>query len=33
VRISLTGTERLIAWILVFALFLANWAYVIFYVG
>ena len=33
VRISLTGTERLIAWILVFALFLANWIYIIFYVG
>ncbi len=32
-RISLTGTERLIAWILVFALFLANWIYIIFYVG
>lgn len=33
VRINLTSTERLITWILVFALFLANWAYVIFYVG
>jgi hypothetical protein len=33
VRISLTGTERLIAWVLAFALFLANWAYVILYVG
>lgn len=32
-RISLKGTERLIAWILVFALFLANWIYIIFYVG
>lgn len=33
VRISLTGTERSVTWILAVALFLANWAYVIFYVG
>ncbi|MHC4559308.1 MAG: DUF2752 domain-containing protein [Planctomycetota bacterium] len=33
VRISLTSTERSFAWILAVALFFANWAYVIFYVG
>ncbi len=33
VRISLTSTERVIAWILVVTLFFFNWVYVIFYVG
>lgn len=33
VRISLTSTERSIAWILAVVLFFANWAYVICYVG
>jgi len=33
VRISLTDRERRIAWIVVFVLFLANWGYVIKYVG
>ncbi len=33
VRISLTSTERGTAWVLAVALFLANWAYVILYVG
>jgi hypothetical protein len=32
-RIDLTGKERSAAWILVGVLFLANWAYVIFFVG
>jgi len=32
-RINLTGTERSAAWILVGALFFANWGYVIFFVG
>jgi hypothetical protein len=31
--ISLTRTERSIAWIAAGALFVANWIYVIFYVG
>ncbi len=33
VRISLTRTERSAAWVLAAVLFLANWAYVILYVG
>ncbi|MHC4426398.1 MAG: DUF2752 domain-containing protein [Planctomycetota bacterium] len=33
VRINLTSTERSVAWILAVGLFIANWAYVIFYVG
>ena len=33
VRIQLTGPERRMAWALVSAAFLANWTYVIFYVG
>jgi len=33
VRINLTGTERSAAWIVAGALFFANWAYVIFFVG
>jgi hypothetical protein len=33
VRISLTRTERSAAWIVAVVLFLANWAYVILYVG
>jgi len=33
VRIYLTSTERSVAWILSLALFLANWIYIIFYVG
>jgi hypothetical protein len=33
VRVYLTNTERLIAWILSLALLFVNWAYVIFYVG
>ena len=33
VRINLTGIERPAAWILAGALFFANWAYVIFFVG
>jgi len=33
VSISLTGTERKAAWIVAGALFFANWAYIIFYVG
>lgn len=33
VRVSLTPTERRAAWILAVGLFLANWAYVVFYVG
>jgi hypothetical protein len=33
VRISLTSTERFVAWILGITLFFANWVYVIFYVG
>jgi len=32
VKIRLTRTERIIAWILALALFFANWAYVIVYV-
>jgi hypothetical protein len=32
-RINLTGIERSSAWILAGALFFANWAYVIFFVG
>ncbi len=32
VRIRLTRTERIIAWIVAVALFFANWAYVIVYV-
>jgi len=31
--ISLTSTERSAAWVVAGALFFANWAYVIFYVG
>ena len=33
VRITLTRAERRAAWILAMALFFANWAYVILYVG
>jgi hypothetical protein len=33
VRISLTGKERLAAWILAGVLFAVNWVYVIFFVG
>ena len=33
VRINLTSTERIVAWILAVALFFFNWAYVIVYVG
>ena len=33
VRVSLSLTERRAAWILAMALFFANWAYVILYVG
>ena len=33
VRINLTGIERPAAWILVGALFFANWAYVMFFIG
>jgi len=33
VRVSLSRTERRAAWILAMALFFANWAYVILYVG
>lgn len=33
VRISLTGKERLAAWILAGMLFAVNWVYVIFFVG
>jgi hypothetical protein len=33
VSICLTGTERKAAWIVAGALFVANWIYVIFYVG
>lgn len=33
VRINLTGTERSATWILAGALFFANWAYVILFVG
>jgi len=33
IRISLTGKERLAAWVLAGTLFFANWAYVIFFVG
>jgi hypothetical protein len=33
VRINLTGTERSVVWVVAVALFFANWAYVIFYVG
>ena len=33
VSISLTSKERKAAWIVAGALFFANWAYVIFYVG
>ena len=33
VRISLTRAERRAAWILALALFFANWAYVVLYVG
>ncbi|HUT46712.1 MAG TPA: DUF2752 domain-containing protein [Sedimentisphaerales bacterium] len=32
-RISLTSTERSAAWVVAGALFFANWAYIIFYVG
>lgn len=32
-HISLTSKERSVAWVLAGALFFANWAYVIFYVG
>ncbi len=32
-RIHLSRTERVIAWLLAAVLFAANWAYVIFYVG
>ena len=32
-RINLTATERSAVWIVAGALFLANWAYVIFFVG
>ena len=31
--ISLTSTERKAAWVVAGTLFIANWAYVIFYVG
>ena len=33
IKINLTKQERMLAWILAIALFFANWAYVIFYVG
>jgi hypothetical protein len=33
IKITLTRTERSAAWILIIALFLCNWAYVIWYVG
>ena len=33
VRVSLTNTERKIAWILSFVLLFVNWAYVIFFVS
>lgn len=32
-KIHLTRSERIIAWILAVVLLLANWAYVIFYIG
>ncbi len=33
IRINLTRTECIVAWILALALFFSNWAYVIVYVG
>ncbi len=33
IRIDMSRTERMIVWILAFVLFIANWAYVIVYVG